>query len=116
MEILDDFYLISGGYYMYIETSSPRHPNDTARLVSPNVQISNQARCLKFWYHMYGAHINRLNVYLRSGAALGTPVWTRQGTQGNSWKLGTIDITKTTQFQVLEFKCTKMSTQIEGIQ
>jgi hypothetical protein len=52
------------GYYMYIETSSPRVANDKARLES-NLITAKQLRCLSFWYHMYGPHVNTLNVRLR---------------------------------------------------
>lgn len=49
---------------MFIESSSPRHLNDSARLVSATVP-ANQQYCLQFYYHMYGANINSLNVYLK---------------------------------------------------
>ncbi|CAH3189514.1 unnamed protein product, partial [Porites evermanni] len=43
----------SVGYYMYIETSSPRRPGDKAMLASPKYS-SARGKCLQFWYHMYG--------------------------------------------------------------
>lgn len=52
------------GWYVFIESSSPRHLNDSARLVSATVP-ANQQYCLQFYYHMYGANINSLNVYLK---------------------------------------------------
>lgn len=68
----------ASGHYMFIETSSPRRPNDTARLISQTVTPTSGA-CLRFWYHMYGTHINTLNVYTKSGGQLGTPVWSHTG-------------------------------------
>ena len=50
---------------MFIETSSPRKPNDTAGLVSPVIQKTSSSACVLFWYHMFGPHINRLNVYMK---------------------------------------------------
>lgn len=50
---------------MYIETSSPRQPNDTAGLVSPIIPTSGQTACVLFWYHMFGPHIASLNVYVK---------------------------------------------------
>ena len=50
------------GYYLYIETSGAA-ANKTARLTS-SVVTSSDTRCLTFWYHMYGAHINTLTVRL----------------------------------------------------
>jgi len=52
---------------MYIETSYPRKPNDTAGLVSPAIQKSGSSACVLFWYHMFGPHVNALNVYMKVG-------------------------------------------------
>lgn len=52
---------------MFIETSYPRKPNDTAGLVSPSIQKSGSSACVLFWYHMFGPHVNALNVYLKVG-------------------------------------------------
>ena len=80
-----------GGYYMFIESSSPRAPGDLARLFSPAINGASPM-CVQFWYHMYGPHINALNVYLSQGNTLGTPVWTRQGNQRNQWSQGTVQV------------------------
>ncbi|KAH3729508.1 hypothetical protein DPMN_055480 [Dreissena polymorpha] len=55
------------GHYVYIETSLPRKPNDTARLLSQSVPLANNGKCLKFWYHMYGSDIYKLNIYAKLG-------------------------------------------------
>ena len=89
-----------GGYYMYIETSAPRRNGDTARLISPRQQGQATPRCLRFWYHMYGAHVNALNVYVMSGSRLGTAVWTRKGTQGNHWFQASVNLNRTSSFNV----------------
>ena len=72
------------GFYAYIEASLPRKPNDTARLISPTISTS---QCLNFWYHMYGSHVSKLNVYVKSpSASYGVPVWSKYGSHGNTWK------------------------------
>nr|KAG5689551.1 hypothetical protein BaRGS_022054 [Batillaria attramentaria] len=86
------------GYYMFIETSSPRHPGDKARLISP--QVSGTAHCVKFWYLMWGDHVATLNVYSRTGPSLGNPVFTRSGTQGRNWLSASVDISSNVPFQV----------------
>ena len=44
------------GYYLYIESSSPRLLNDTARIYSPVYGAdSSSGGCFTFWYHMYGS-------------------------------------------------------------
>ena len=85
---------------MYIETSAPRHNGDTARIVSPVVQPQATPRCLRFWYHMYGAHVNALNVYMMTGSRRGAPVWTRKGTQGNVWKQASLVLNSTSNYNV----------------
>ena len=53
------------GYYMYIEASYPAKPNDTARLISPDVTVTDEETCFRFYYHMFGSSIYRLNIYAR---------------------------------------------------
>jgi hypothetical protein len=53
------------GYFIYIETSAPAKPNGTARLISPDLLVTNEETCFRFYYHMFGSHIYRLNVYAR---------------------------------------------------
>ena len=78
------------GTYAFIESSWPRQPNDTARLVSqPLAANTRPGTCVQFWYHMYGLHIEALNVYVKpANAPLNTPVWRRVGNHGDRWKLG----------------------------
>ena len=65
---------------MYIETS-PQSFGDKARLIfsPPRVAIGKRS-CLKFYYHMYGATINRLNLFNGNSS-----VFTISGQQGNMW-------------------------------
>ena len=51
------------GSYVYLETSSPARPNDTAWLFNKKIDDSMDS-CMSFWYHMYGPHVGSLNVYL----------------------------------------------------
>ena len=65
---------------MYIETSA-RPFGYRAKLIfsAPSVTIGKWS-CLKFYYHMYGATINRLNVFNGNST-----VFTKSGQQGNMW-------------------------------
>ena len=64
---------------MYIETSSPRVQGDNAKLDSPPYRFSGNM-CLKFYYHMYGATIGRLNVSIN-----GKTVFSESDNKGNKW-------------------------------
>jgi hypothetical protein len=55
-------FISASGWYLYIETSRPRKPNDTARLISPSTTESKS--CLRFFYHMYGRDVNELRVFI----------------------------------------------------
>ena len=49
-------------------------------------------RCLEFFYHMYGADINQLVVYLVSQEGKKQNVWVRHGNQGSQWQRGFVNI------------------------
>ncbi len=76
------------GKYVYIETSSPRRPNEKAYLISPKV---SGAQCLKFSYHMYGSHIRSLKVY-QAMSDRWSQLFEKSGNQGNQWKKAEVQI------------------------
>ena len=66
---------------MYIETSSPRQYGENAKLeFLVSSSDIGKLSCLKFYYHMYGATINTLNVYNGN-----VEIFTKSGNQGNVW-------------------------------
>ena len=66
------------GYYMYIETSSPRVDGDNA-IIDSHVTLNGNS-CLRFYYHMYGSSVKTLNVKVGNKM-----VFTESGDQGNKW-------------------------------
>ncbi|CAF4883117.1 unnamed protein product, partial [Rotaria sp. Silwood2] len=66
------------GKYLMIETSWPTKPGDRARLHSAVFEETNgDAKCFRFWYHMYGDSIGTLNIYLFDGSY--TRIWSLSG-------------------------------------
>ena len=65
---------------MYVEASL-QDAGDHAKLMfsPPSVAIGKWS-CLKFYYHMYGAEVIRLNVFNRNCI-----VFTKSGQKGNMW-------------------------------
>lgn len=51
-------------------------------------------------YHMYGAHVDQLNVYVKNKPSLGSPLFSIGGTQGNQWNEIDLDITSPVTYQV----------------
>lgn len=91
------------GHFLYIETSLP-HRADTARLLSPQVDVNPSGACLRFWYIMYGPSVNSLNVYIHADNST-AKVWTRTGTQENQWTFGETLITSYYRCQVQNHCC-----------
>ncbi|XP_010901050.2 MAM and LDL-receptor class A domain-containing protein 1 isoform X1 [Esox lucius] len=104
------------GHYLYIESSSPQKFKDTAVLVSPVFQPtllpgeskptedgSPRHRCVfRFHYHMFGSHVFRLAVYMRTTKpSRGHMLWMRYGEQGNMWLRKTIYLNSAKPFQIL---------------
>ncbi|CAH3165361.1 unnamed protein product, partial [Porites evermanni] len=83
----------SSGYYVFIETSSPRRQGDKARLLSQQFNGTNAGSCFTFWYHMYGGTIGTLNLYQVVGQTE-TLIWTLSGNKGNSWFSGQVPVGK----------------------
>ncbi|XP_015751521.1 PREDICTED: uncharacterized protein LOC107331445 [Acropora digitifera] len=76
------------GFYMYIETSFPRSYGDKAKLLfSPPSAVIGNFSCLRFYYHMYGATINQLNVINGNST-----VFTKSGQQGNMWMYAEVTV------------------------
>jgi len=81
------------GYYVYIETSSPRVAGDTAILESACIDLTDATSAnLNFWRHMYGASMGSLDVEVASStgdscASLGAfgNVYSLSGDQGDQW-------------------------------
>ena len=87
-----------GGKYIHIEASRPAKQHQFAELLSPFIW---GPKCLHFFYHMYGLHMGRLEVFVR---AAGQPqsylTWQRTGNQGNQWRKAVVDIPNVDEFQV----------------
>ena len=99
--------MTGGGNYMYIETSSPRAPGDSAFLISSNIDISAlSAPELRFFSHMYGASMGELSIHIVTAAnPTPTMIWQKLGDQGNQWDERTVDLSAyaggTVQFIIL---------------
>lgn len=85
---------------MYIESSS-RFENDTARLISPVYDKTDNETCFEFYYHMYGSSTGTLRVYLKKAndsweLDSENVFFSKSGNQGDEWfrsfnALGPID-------------------------
>ena len=97
-------FVFVGGHYIYTEVSG-RQPNQKARIYSSVVSPSsaNQVSCLTFYYHMKGASIGALNLYLTNNPnnrRLSNPTWQRKGQQGNSWQKAQVTVRRSSRYYV----------------
>lgn len=53
--------MTDGGYYMYMEASSPAATSNTAVLQYKTLP-AGQPFCVHFWYHMYGNSMGSLRI------------------------------------------------------
>jgi len=83
-----------GGTYMYIETSTPRVPGDSAILISPAIDISSlSAAEISVYTHMFGASIGMLNIDVSGdGGSTFTNILSKSGDQGDQWVQEVIQI------------------------
>ncbi|XP_022236391.1 MAM domain-containing glycosylphosphatidylinositol anchor protein 1-like [Limulus polyphemus] len=73
------------GWYLYTEASYPRKPGDRARILSPVFQGDSYARCLTFYYHMYGEDMGMLQVLIQQDKNT-SELWQRAGNLGDLWR------------------------------
>ena len=82
----------ASGKYLYSERTFFTANQDTAQVISPPVDLSSLTTPeLRFWYHMFGADINSMLVYVSNDFGLNfTQVYTRvgqfQSSDADAWK------------------------------
>jgi len=88
---------------MYIETSYPIKTGQKARILSQDFAPTTR-RCVDFWFHMYGATVGTLNIYVKTGLGNSTKsesiIWALSGNFGDQWMNGQAPIQSTQRYQV----------------
>jgi len=90
----------ASGYYLLMESSAPRRPGDIARLAF-SLPANTGLCAVRFWYHMYGDSVGRLNVYqssLNTGSVLKASI---NGTHGNQWILLSVSLQSNVPFSII---------------
>ena len=91
-------FLTFSGFYIHLESSYPRSKGESVRFESPCV-ISSY-KCVTFWYHMWGEHVGRLNVFAVTKTGSEKLEWRLSGDQGSSWNEGSTEINKMFAYKV----------------
>lgn len=84
------------GWYLYIEVTS-RKNGEVARISSPPIKTFGES-CVRFWSHMWGSNIGKLDVLISSNTS--EILWSKSGTQGDEWLINEIDVNSTTEYNV----------------
>jgi len=88
-------------YYAFIEASEPRVMNDEARLFFPKFSTFSGDACVRFFYHMYGFHVNTIKLNLIEGGS-SRVLWSKSNQIGNVWVNEAINVrlTQDSQLQI----------------
>ncbi|KAJ1525640.1 hypothetical protein ONE63_008858 [Megalurothrips usitatus] len=91
------------GGYVYIDSSYPRRPGDTARLESELLPPSDPLfpNCLRFWFHMFGVDVGSLRLLLVSESGRERTAWALTGDAGNAWFRGAVTLAEPQPFRVV---------------
>lgn len=90
--------VIFAGHYAYIEASLPNRPHTKATLQSPGYPATT-GKCMSFYYHMHGADMGTLNIYMLRGR-FRYRLWTRSGEQGSKWVKGIVSLRSSAPFSI----------------
>ena len=98
--------MTGGGNYLYIETSAPRAPGDSAIMHTPAIDITAlTVPQLRFYSHMFGASIDELRIDASdNGGTSYTNIFSKSGDQGDQWNEEFVDLSSFTGS--VEFKIT----------
>jgi hypothetical protein len=89
------------GVYLYIESSVPTLQGFNAILESNLFfPTPSYGLCMDFWYHMYGAGMGSLNVYINV-SNISTLLWTLNGNKGDMWYNGQLSIKSSKSFRIM---------------
>uniref|UniRef100_A0AAQ5YK66 MAM domain-containing protein n=1 Tax=Amphiprion ocellaris TaxID=80972 RepID=A0AAQ5YK66_AMPOC len=91
------------GKYLYIKTSLPSEKGNVAQLKSSLLPPAGEnGYCLTFWYHMFGATVGSLTMFLQTVDPLKkTMAWQKSGNQGDEWLLVQSHVTLQNVHQVI---------------
>ena len=86
------------GKYLFVESSSPAALGNRARLVS--WLLSENLKCMTFWYHMLGDGIGDLIVYSKKAGSVEKMIWKLSGDQGYEWGQASVKLNIDSEHQV----------------
>jgi hypothetical protein len=83
----------TSGWYIFYETSSPIQTNQNALLTSPLLTYDPNLNCrISFAYHMYGATVGKLNVFVQPQGRAKNLTWSNSGDQGTQWLVDYVEV------------------------
>jgi hypothetical protein len=78
----------SSGWYIFANLLN-RQITDIARLESG---ILSGPRCMEFYYYFYSNAKYKFNIYMKKNNLLGLPIWSRENSNANYWRLGRLTL------------------------
>ena len=88
------------GTYAYLKSNYAAKEGYRAILESTNMQATpSYGLCLEFWYHMYGAEMGALNVFVNASNQTSL-LWTQYGNKGDMWFNGQVTVLSSKSFRL----------------
>ena len=72
-------YCLSSGYYMYTEASDGLQEEVADLITHPPTSATTTRYCFRFWYHMYGEHMGKLEILYFLNTDDFNILWYRKG-------------------------------------
>ena len=93
-------FFLEHGYFLEIKTKSDSEDLSTS-LVSPEINGKNSNGSLRFYYQMYGADINKFQIFLRNlNNDNQTEVWNSNDNTIIDWIMGCINLPEVEMMQI----------------
>ncbi|XP_020298274.1 MAM and LDL-receptor class A domain-containing protein 1-like isoform X2 [Pseudomyrmex gracilis] len=96
----------TAGGYAFIDSSFPRRPGDTAKLLSSTFSMTSadSPMCMHFWFHMFGSGVGYLKLFIRHFRSSDNQlqeIWGLSGNAGNAWFMSQVTISSLDDFQLV---------------
>ena len=90
----------SDGWYAFANLIN-RKATDIARLESTRM---SGPRCLEFYYYFYTNLKYKFNLFLKKDNQIGAPIWSRENSNANFWRIGRVTVQSGTGVFTLLFE------------
>lgn len=93
----DHTYGLTESWYLFADVTDKKY-SDLARIESADL---TGTRCLEFYYYFFSLPRYQFNVYVKVGDQLGLPLWSRDSSNANFWRLGRLTVRSGRSYRIV---------------